>query len=367
VLHSPLLDLHRSRGALLTEAAAGEVLLTYGDVPGEYRAALEGAALFDETARCLIQVRGADAQSFLHRILANEVRGLAVGEGNHNLLLTPKGKILEEFDLTRVAAEEFVLSTPPGRGSTLAGHLDRYLFADRVELSDRSAEYAPLALLGPRSREVLASVLGKAPDPTPRRRSLFDRDRETLAVEPVPSAGSAGWLLQATAATVSRLWDELIAGGARPAGLVVFDMLRVEAGRGRFGIDFGEEIYPQEAQLHDAFSLSKGCYVGQEIVAKIDTYGGLNKRLVGLRVDHDEPVPAGTRLFLREDDEWRDLGVVTSWAYSFALETGMLLAYVKRKRQVPGTCFRLGEGPATATVLAMPVRAGALALPELEA
>ena len=142
------------------------------------------------------------------------------------------------------------------------------------------------------------------------------------------------------------------------------DILRVEAGAARAGDDVDDTIYPQEARLERAFSLDKGCYIGQEVVAKIDTYGGLNKRLVALSVSHDDPVPRGTRLFRQTEEggEWRDLGVVTSWAYSFELDTGLVLAYVKRRHQAPGTSFRLGDGPAEATVVALPVRADAVAL-----
>ena len=78
-------------------------------------------------------------------------------------------------------------------------------------------------------------------------------------------------------------------------------------------------------------------------MAKIDTYGGLNKRLVALRISHDDPVARGTRLFRDDEGEWRDLGVVTSWAYSFVLDTGLVLAYVKRRHQAPGTVFRVGD------------------------
>ena len=126
------------------------------------------------------------------------------------------------------------------------------------------------------------------------------------------------------------------------------------------GVDVDENVYPQEARLEDAFSLTKGCYIGQEVVAKIDTYGGLNKRLVALRISHDDPVARGTRLLRLDEGEWRDLGVVTSWAYSFVLDTGLVLAYVKRRHQKIGTEFRVGDGPASAVIVALPVRAGAL-------
>ena len=147
------------------------------------------------------------------------------------------------------------------------------------------------------------------------------------------------------------LWRALIAAGAQPAGLVVHDSLRVEAGMAEHGVDVDENVYPQEARLEPAFSLDKGCYIGQEVVAKIDTYGGLNKRMVGLRVSHDDPVPRGTPLLREDGGEWRELGLLTSWAYSFVLDTGLALGYVKRRHQEPGTTFRLGEGPGEATLL----------------
>ncbi|MFT5197745.1 MAG: folate-binding protein YgfZ [Planctomycetota bacterium] len=118
-------------------------------------------------------------------------------------------------------------------------------------------------------------------------------------------------------------------------------------------MDIDDTIYPQEANLQDAFSLTKGCYIGQEVVAKIDTYGGLNKRILLLKAP-DSPVAAGTRLMRQTagpDSEWRDLGVVTTWTYSFATDHGVVLAYVKRKHQAQGTEFRLGDGPDTATIL----------------
>jgi folate-binding protein YgfZ len=173
-------------------------------------------------------------------------------------------------------------------------------------------------------------------------------------------AGSPGFRLDAGPERAAALWSALREAGARPIGLVARESLRVEAGAAAWGRDIDEQVYPQEARLERAFSLAKGCYTGQEVVAKIDTYGGLNKRLVALRVPHDDPVARGTRLHRLDEGEWRDLGVVTSWAYSFVLDTGLVLAFVKRRHQAAGTEFRLGDGPATATIVPLPVRAGAV-------
>jgi folate-binding protein YgfZ len=182
-------------------------------------------------------------------------------------------------------------------------------------------------------------------------------DRRELALRP---NARGGCLLDAGPELVEALWDALVAAGATPVGLVVRDSLRVEAGRALAGVDVDDNVYPQEAGLDEAFALDKGCYVGQEVVAKIDTYGGLNKRLLTLRVEHSDPLPRGARLFRTEDGERRELGLVTSWAYSFALDTGLVLAYVKRRHQEPGTEFELvaegGQSLGTARVVEPPGR-----------
>ncbi|NUP97924.1 MAG: pseudouridine-5'-phosphate glycosidase [Planctomycetaceae bacterium] len=164
--------------------------------------------------------------------------------------------------------------------------------------------------------------------------------------------------------TALRVEQTVREAGAVPAGRIAHDCLRVEAGAAEQGVDVDDSIYPQEARLERAFSLDKGCYIGQEVVAKIDTYGGLNKRLVALRISHDDPLPAGTRLYRDDEGEWRDLGVVTSWAYSFVLDTGLALAYVKRRHQGAGTRFHLGDAQGSlgqAVIVPLPVRPTALA------
>lgn len=357
---SPLENLHRAAGARLAPTGP-EALLTYGDVPAEYRAAEETAALFDETERGLVVVRGEEAGAFLHRMLANDVLGLAEGRGNRNLLLSPKGKVRFDFDLFR-EGDVHRLSTPPGEARALAEALEAYHFAEQLEILDESASSAPLALLGPRAQELCALALGIEPPAEDRRCVLAERDGAPLRIARLAIHGSPALRLDAGPERAEELWQALCAAGARPAGRVVADILRVEAGAARVREDFDEETYPQEARLEAAFALDKGCYVGQEVVAKIDTYGGLNKRLVGLAVSHDDPVPRGTRLYRYDEEkrEWRDLGVTTSWAYSFVHDTGLVLAYVKRRHQAVGTIFRLGEGPASARIVPIPARPGAV-------
>jgi len=350
---SPLLEHFRARGVRLAdrpEAPGLAAPLAFGDVPSEYAAARAGCALFDVTERGRVTVRGKDALDFLHRLLANHVKSLEPGSGNANLLLSPKGKVLFALELVR-HAERFELSTAPGRAPALLAALERYHFSEDVRLTDTGADHAPLELAGPHADALVAQLAGARIEPGRRAwRALSWRGAELglFVLEP------GVWRLDGGPERARELWDALLALGATPCGLVVRDSLRVEAARALPGLDVDENVYPQEAGLDAAFALDKGCYVGQEVVAKIDTYGGLNKRLLPLCIDHSDPVRRGARLFRAEEGERRELGLVTSWAYSFALDTGLALGYVKRRHQEPGTVFEL-EGGGQATVVLPPL------------
>jgi folate-binding protein YgfZ len=350
-----LSDLHRAAGARLAGDPARP--LTFGDVPAEYAAARGGAALFDRTDRGSLRVEGPEAAAFLHRLLANGVRTLAPGQGNRNLLLTSKGKVQFDFDLA-ADATGVELSTPPGSAARLKSALETYHFSEKVSFLERSEEVAPLELVGPRADAVARAVLGVEPPAAEHAPLSASFQGAPASVVRLQVSGWPGLRLDAGPDRAAALWRALVAAGATPAGRVVHDSLRAEACAAEFGVDVDDSIYPQEARLERAFSLDKGCYIGQEVVAKIDTYGGLNKRLCALAVGHDDPVAPGTRLWREDGGEWRDLGVVTTWAYSFARDGGVVLAYLKRRHQEPGTRFRVGDGPAAAVVLEVPLAAG---------
>lgn len=351
---SPLLTVHETAGARLQGGEAPRVL-TYGDVPSEYKAATEGCVLFDETNRGLIRATGEEAAAFLHRLLANDVNRVEPGGGNRTLLLTPKGKILFDFDLA-VSEDGIELSTPFGEAPKLLTALDMYLFADKVELVDATESHAPLSLAGPKAEALVGSLLkGALPEPGANQPwTELDFAGSPVRVTRLEVAGSPGFRLDGGPETALALWPALIEAGAVPAGAVTRDILRIERGAALAGEDIDENIYPQEANLETAFSLDKGCYIGQEVVAKIDTYGGLNKRLVGLKIEHDDPIARGTSVTKIEDGEERELGMVTSWSYSFVLDTGLVLAYLKKRHQEVGSEFLIGG--ARATIVEMPVR-----------
>jgi len=312
--------------------------------------------VLDETDRGALLVAGDDASAFLHRLLANEVRDLPIGAATPNLLLDPKGKVRFTFDLLRSEENSMELSTEPGQAGALMQALDMYMFSEAVEFSETTEQHAPVSIAGPAAEQRLGE-LSEEPLPEEGGALLNIGSLRVFAIR-TTRAGLPAWRLDAGCDATTQLWQALVEAGARPIGRIALDSLRAEVGVGQAGEDIDDTLYPQEARLEDAFSLDKGCYIGQEVVAKIDTYGGLNKLLCLLRVDHDEPVARGTRLY-REDPnsgEWRDLGVITTWAYSFALDSGVVLAYIKRKHQEPGTAFRLGDGPSLGTLVELPAR-----------
>ncbi|MFT7668853.1 MAG: folate-binding protein YgfZ [Planctomycetota bacterium] len=342
---------HQSNGAQLLPRDQHQPLLSYGDVPAEYEAATQSAVIFDETDRGQVKVSGADSAAFLNRILSNQVLELEVGEGNRNLLLTGKGKILFDFDLSRVEGG-FLLSIGAGQAAALAQGIDMYLFAEDAKITDTSEESAPLLASGPRSEELLAKIFPALPQEDHQFVEAQFAGK-TVIITKVAPYGHTAYRIDGGPEQAGELWSALVEANLTPTGRIVSDITRVTACRAVFGEDIDSNVYPQEARLEEAYNLSKGCYIGQEVVAKIDTYGGINKRLCTLRISHSDPLPPGTRLFRwsEEKEEWRDLGVVTSWAYSFEHDTGQVLAYIKRRHQEPGTTFRVDDGPAEATVL----------------
>ena len=358
---SALLDLFRQRQARVAGPEEAPFLLTTGSVPAEYTAAREQCVLFDTTDWEQVRVSGTEAAVFLHRLLANEVKNQPDSTRRENMLLSAKGKVRFSFTVERRGAEYFIC-TSHGQAKPLADALEMYHFSEQVQFAV-TLEWARVEVCGPQAAQILQAVQPAVLPALPPT-GLSNVVDTTIAGLPCRLAaalvaGSLGWTVDVPRAAAGQLVAALEAAGAHLAGRVVKDSLRVEACHPEPLLDIDEGVYPQEARLERAFALDKGCYIGQEVVAKIDTYGGLNKRLVALRVSHEDPVPRGCKLIKVEEGERRELGLVTSWAWSFVLDAGLVLAYVKRRHQAVGTVFEL-EGGGTATIVPTPVRPDAV-------
>ena len=273
-------------------------------IGAELAGAREAPTLFELSGprygRGLVAVTGADAPRWLDGMVTNDIPAISSGNdpnGCYAALLTPKGRIVA--DLNVLAREDgYWLETAVFAVGDAIARLDKYIVADDVELADRSAELARTALEGPGSRGLLEQVaaVDLAAVPEHGWRTGRIAGAEVTLVRTGFTGGDA-WQLLAPAEASAGVSDALRDAGAGAASLDALDVLRIEAGVPLLGPELDEEVFPDEARLESAISRTKGCYTGQEIVARLYSRGAVNHLLVGLRFQGEAPPPAGTELF----------------------------------------------------------------------
>lgn len=281
--------------------------------PEELAALRSDAGLVAAPPFDLLELAGPDRLQLLHGLVTCEVRQLAPGEAVAGFFTERQGKILA--DLVAFQGETSLrLLLPPGRGEAIAAHLDKYRLAARVEIRLLEAP-AALELVGPRASEALAAWSG-TPSPLPGRAGRFAADGlevEVLSVAASPRG--ARFLLLAEASRLDGLEETLLrrAGslGLRKVSAEAREVARVEDGELRFGIDFGPEHFPQETGREGDVSYTKGCYLGQEVIARIHYRGGVQRKPYGLRFPGG--LPASGAVLLHDG---RPAGRATSVALS---------------------------------------------------
>jgi len=304
----------------------------------------EGCGLVDRSWIDRLEIAGADRARFLNGMVTCEVRELGVGGGAYGFVTHRKGGVLSDFVVLELG-DRFRLELPPGRGPAVADHLGKYVLADRVEIS-APEEPLPLTLAGPESRKLLRGLLGDSlPAPAEAR---WGHAPVEIAGRPVhlahrPLLGEEAWTLWAAAADAPEVAEAVLGAGGRPVGFEALDTVRIEAGIPWWGRDFDDSNLPQETGLDEALNFTKGCYLGQEVVARIHYRGGVNRKLRGLQFDGDEPPAEGTELLL----DGRPVGKVGSVAVSPLLEGPIGLALLHARGAEPGTRLEVaGDGEA---------------------
>jgi folate-binding protein YgfZ len=329
------------------------------ELMGEYTAACERAAVFDLADHGQVEVSGPDAASFLHNLSTNDVKGLAPQTGCEAFLPTGQAKIVAYVLIERLSAaqrgEIFFIDAGPGMGEKVVKHLDRHLISEQVELLDRSQEIAELHLAGPQSRQILSDVLLSVPvDLRPLMSTqLIGVANLMCRVRRYDRLGLPGYDLLVAREQSAALRQNLLSAGAGQAGPETYRTLRIEAGTPVYGLDIDETNLPQEvARIDRTVSFTKGCYIGQETVARIRTYGHVNRSLVGLTQIESGSLERGQKLFR----EGQEVGQITSAAQSPRVAAAIALAYVRRGSQEPGTKLEVqaAGGPATVEVVALP-------------
>jgi tRNA-modifying protein YgfZ len=318
-----------------------------GTVAEEYQALREGCGLAESAWTGRLEMLGADRQRFLNAYATCDVKSLAPGEGAYGFLTNPQGKILS--DLVVLALEDRLwLQVPAGQEETVASHLGKYILADRVEIRPLE-ERRPMVLVGPRAADALGSA--ELPPPGDWRHVRSTVHGTEVQLQRTGRLGREAYTLWVSAAVADALEERLLENPAvKRVGSAAIEILRVEAGIPRFGRDFGTENFPQETGADEAVSYTKGCYLGQEVVARIHYRGGVQKALRGLVFAASSPPAAGTVLLF----EGRESGAVTTVVESIALGRPAGLAILHRRAAAAGSQVELADG-GTAEVRELPL------------
>ena len=341
---SPLREQEQAAGAVFTERFGVGLPEHFGDPGGEYTAARTGLGLVDMSFRGLIELTGRDRLRWLNGQISNDVKDLKAGEGKLAAVLNVKGHILADLAVYGLPDGVWI-DLNRDRAQLVRDTFDRYIVADDVVAENASDRYVHLMVVGREAQRFLAEAAGEVgKDLLAWRHAeerLFDVPARIIATRWL---GMTGYDLIVPTEVAGRFWGALVSFGSdrglHPVGMLALNRLRVEAGWPWYGVDFDESNLLMESLTSDYVSFTKGCYIGQEVVIRVEHQGHLNKKLTGLLVS-GEIVPSATAQILSGE---RKVGTVTSAIFSPALDRVIALGYVRRESWDPGTRLRLVSG-----------------------
>lgn len=350
-INTALRDILKCEGAHGYDDLLGPT--TFGNVDLEYQTILDGAAMAP-LARNVLRVAGADRVKILNNLATNDIKLLAEGQGCESFLTNVKGHVVG-FVTVFATADALLLETAPGQVEKLIPHIDRYIIREDAALTDLSPERTALHLMGPQAESRLREWLGP--------QGANDLPVEPLAVRELSVSGGQallvrydlrsandpefrGYRLICDAAVAGDAWRTLRGVGFSPCGRGSFEAARIRARFPEFGRDISDENLPQEVDRDRlAISFKKGCYLGQETVARIDALGHVNKKLVRLRFEGSAMPDPGLELMSADG---KPAGQVTSCAVMPGENRVLALAYIRRGVNAAGS--RL-ESPAGSAVV----------------
>lgn len=307
---------------------------SYGDVTGEYLALRRGAALVPESHE-VIWVRGPDTVSFLDGLLSQAIAELDIGDVSRSLLLSPQGKLRATLVALR-SDDGVALVSSPGVGAAVIADLNR--FKIRVDATIEPAPTVLDSVVGPEAAGALARAGYDPPVPGAWVRTA----KGIVATASFGSAGLPRYLIS------TDIGGTLVDSGVSRAGDLAATTVRIEAGEALVGVDIDERTIPQEADLVEgAVSFTKGCYLGQELVARIDSRGRVNRHLRGLVITTNVLPPPGAEVMVGDTT----VGSITSVGESLDLRAPVALALIRREASPGDHVTVRWEGGATSAVV----------------
>jgi folate-binding protein YgfZ len=351
---------HEVLNARFTTVNGMEVVNDFGDPLSEYAALQHSVGILDLGFRSRLCLTGVDRSKFLNGQVTNDVNKLKTGEGCYAALITAKGKMQSDLNIYNLG-NELLLDFEPGLSEAVSQRIDKYIIADDVQIIDVAPHYGLLSVQGPQAAEAIVkadlglALPGKPMDSTNSKSETLGE----LYLISQSRTGTQGFDLFVPIAGLEAAFNQLIAAanqlGGRAVGWQALEMARIEAGIPRFGVDMDETNLPPESGMEKrGISYTKGCYIGQEVIARIRTYGQVAKALRGLRLNDDlKTLPTrGDKLFLGE----KEIGYITSAVFSPKLKANIGLAYVRREGNKVGTdlFLRTVDGNSPAKIVELP-------------
>ncbi len=326
-----LRDLQQSQGAILSSQ---KIPNTFNN-PADLETVKAGAVLFDRSHWGVLQMSGGDRLRFIHNQTTNAFTQRQPGEGCDTVFVTSTARTI---DLTTVylTDEALLILTSPGQDQRLMDWMDRYIFpADQVSLANLTADTAIFSLVGAGSAAVLKNLgIELEPDlPTAHHRNV-DLGGAALRLAVGSGLALSGYTLIMPVESAASVWQQLTDAGILPAGESLWQQLRVQQGRPAPERELTDDYNPLEAGLWDAISFEKGCYIGQETIARLNTYQGVKQQLWGLHLS--APVDPGEVIFA-EDEK---VGLLTSVVETSGGLRG--LGYIRTKAGGAGLTVRAG-------------------------
>jgi hypothetical protein len=320
----------------------------YGDTDGEYQAASHCAALRDASHWTRLHISGADHLDFLHRMSTSHFNNMEAGQGREAVFTENRGRILDLCTFYCGENRSLAVFSPSSR-ELIPAWLDRFIFTEAIELRDLTDDTAMFELIGPQASALVQQVIGVDLQTLPAHQLLIKEAKDDLWLATMPWGNNPGLRVAGPPEALAMLWKKLSDAGATPMGERVWEILRIERGLPIYGSELNENYNPWEAGLGRTIDMDKGCYIGQEVIARLDTYDKVKQHLVGLYLRTGELPAPGTILHV----EGRAVGILTSRAQSPTLGP-IALAYVRRAHAEIGTALTLAESEREARVAPLP-------------
>jgi len=355
VMRTPLHELEAARGGRFREYHDWEIAEHYGDPRQEYEVVRGDVGILDLCHAGKLRVADRDRVRYLNNMLSNDIKNLSAGRGCYATLLTHQGRM--ESDLYVYAfTEELWLECLPASKPRLFETLSRYIVGDKVTVADWTEKLGILSLQGPHSRVAIERLTGLSLESLDllEHRTL-QRPSGNWVVVRRDRTGCGGYDLWAPVLEAPEIWRRCVeTAQISPVGHAALNWLRTEAGIPWYGTDMGEKTLPMEAGLSHALSMTKGCYRGQEIVARVLHRGHLDRGIGAVSVQHADPPAAGAEIRANGNR----IGEVSSSIFSQRLGKPLALAILRVEFLKPGTPVEVvyGDRNYPGEVIALPIQ-----------